>query len=49
MSLPSAVGPNTTVNLTCNGMRPQSGGVRSAHFTPPASGRIPLQAGYRAR
>jgi hypothetical protein len=41
--------PNTPINLTRNGMRPLSGGVRFAHSTPPASGRMPLRAGYRQR
>jgi hypothetical protein len=40
---------NMPINLTRNGMRPLSGGVRFAHFTPPASSRIPLRAGYRQR
>jgi hypothetical protein len=37
---------NPLINLTRNGMRPLSGGVRFAHFTPPATGHMPLQAGY---
>jgi hypothetical protein len=38
--------PNPLINLTRSGMRPLSGGVRFAHFTPPVTVRMPLRAGY---
>ena len=38
--------PNPLINLTRNGMRPLSGGVRFAHCTPPVIGGMPLQTGY---
>jgi hypothetical protein len=40
------VKPNTLINLTRNGRRPLPSGVRFAHFTPPVTGHLPLQAGY---
>jgi hypothetical protein len=40
---------NPPINLTRNGMRPSAVGVRFAHFTPPATGHMPLRAGYWQR